>query len=71
MSNTIEIIDRGNQVSIVRGPMVAIPRVGDTVALRGVKYTVDEVVFSFDEVKGLMTGQKAELAIRIYVTRRL
>ncbi len=68
MSN-IEIIDRGNQVSIVRGPMVAIPRVGDTVALRGIKYTVDEVVFSFDEVKGL-TGHKADLAIRIYVNRK-
>jgi hypothetical protein len=68
---TIEIIDRGNMVSIIRGPMIAVPRKGDTVALRGIKYTVDEVVFSFDEVKRFGVKAQAELSIRIYVNVRV
>jgi hypothetical protein len=68
-SQTVEIIDRDTAQTIVTGPMIAIPRVDDTVALRGIKYTVNEVVFAFDNVTRVGMKTQAELAIHIYVKR--
>lgn len=66
---TIEIIDTGNGVTIVAGATLHLPRKGEVVLLRGIQYRVDEVVFDFDEVKRLGIGTKAELSIRVYVSR--
>jgi len=66
---SIEIIDADTMVSIIRGPMIAIPRNSEQVVLRDMHYTVTQVVYDFQEVKRLGIKAKAELAIRVYVKR--
>jgi len=66
---SIEIIDADTMVSIIRGPMIAIPRNSEQVVLRDMHYTVTQVVYDFQEVKRLCIKAKADLAIRVYVKR--
>lgn len=66
---TVEIIDCETMVSIIRGPMIAVPRNSEEVRLRDMSYTVTQVVYDFQEVERLGIKAKAELAIRVYVKR--
>ena len=65
----IEIIECSTLTSLIRGPMIAIPRHGESVVLRDMHYTVTDVVYDFQEVKRIGVKPKAELAIRVYVMR--
>jgi len=66
---TVEIIDCETMGSLIRGPMIAIPRNSETVVILDKTYTVCDVVFDFQEVERLGVKAKAELAIRVYVKR--
>jgi hypothetical protein len=69
MSQNTEIVDRDSGIAIVKGPMIAIPRKGEKVRLHDTKYTVDEIVFDFQNVKRIGVKEKAELMIRVFVKR--
>jgi hypothetical protein len=69
MTQIVDIIDCETMVSLIRGPMITIPRNSESVVLRDMHYTVTDVVFDFQEVKRIGVKAKAELAIRVYVKR--
>lgn len=63
MAQITQIIDRESGVVLVKGAMIVIPLMGDSVRVNTRMYVVTDTVYDFQNVEGC-----SELTVKIFVT---